>query len=257
MLERKEIRRRLLLKLFGSPLTLLPMMAGTIATLSPVFFDIQPGIPLFIGISAITAATVGTALRALLGRDKITQEIIDEANEEVVFARQRQLLALRTRLKHDGDPRTEGLFDDLQHLVEDLKGADIEETLNEAAADDLQQGIDNLYQGCLNTLEKTVELHHTAVGLNTRKAREALMNERERLLSEVERSVERLGGIVTELRTMSIAGPSAAKLDDLSGALKDTLQAAKQTEEEASRWTALGRDERAIRQAQSQRKETN
>ena len=234
--DRDELRRRLLLRLFGSPITLVPAFTGAVAALTPLFFNIDPGIPLFIGVTGLVAAGASVVIRSLYGRDRISREIVDELEQQSSRNQERALDALQARLEADTDPRDERLLGDLRALVRKVsKERDWREQVNVLAAADILRGMDELFSGCVRSLQRSVELRDLAAEMGTPDARGSLLHERERLIHEVERSLVQLSSFVTQLRTLdtvsSDIGPDLARIQ---AELDSSLSAARATARETS-----------------------
>ncbi|MBT3223430.1 MAG: hypothetical protein HN348_30530 [Proteobacteria bacterium] len=243
VLDRKQIRRRLLLKLFGSPTTLLPVAGGMTAMLFPVFFQADPAIPLFLGVTGVAVGLAALVLRGLLGRERITEEVLAEHEQETSANQEVMLNALERRLERDRDARTEALLGDLRELVGVLRDDnEWRSKMSSVAASDILDGVDELFGGCVQSLDRTLELHNMAIKINTKSAREGLMVERERIITEVERSVEQLSTFVTKLRTLGTESDGGPNLASIRTGLDTSIAAARATAEEARSWSPLDRE---------------
>ena len=233
---REEIRRRLLLRLFGSPLTLLPLVGGAGFLLSPLFFAFPAAIPAFLGITTLAFGGAGVGIRWMKLKDRISQEVLEEMELEAIQVREARLNALLKRLEADGDPRTDGLLRDVQQLVGALKqDAQWRDQINVVAAGDILAGIDELFTGSVERLTRSVELFEMAQGLSTTEAREQLLGERERSLAEVQQSVKALSALVGDLRVLASESADAGpNLDEIQLRLRTSLKAARLTERETS-----------------------
>jgi hypothetical protein len=203
MAQREEIRRRLLLRLFGDPLTIGLGLLGTISLLSPLFFQFEPAIPVFVGILGIVGAVGLVAIKLLIAKEKISDEVYAELEEEAVEKTRVDLDQLAAELELDNDPRTEGYLSDLRALNESFhQDADWKKGVNEIAQADITGGIKALFSGCVKSLRRSLSLADTLSAMSTEAARASLQMERERLLAEVETSVAALSKLVTELNTL-------------------------------------------------------
>ena len=215
MAQREEIKRRLLLRLFGDPLTIGLGLLGTTALLSPVLFQLEPAVPVFVGISGLVSAAGVVAIKLLLSKDRISSEVHAEMNQEAAARDELDLDRLASDLELDNDPRTERYLGDLRALrtrfVEDdgWRGG-----VNVVAEDDISAGIDALFQGCVTSLRRSLTLADTLSAMSTEAARASLQMERERLLAEIETSIAALSKLVTDLHTMD--GQAQVESPDLS-----------------------------------------
>ena len=242
-MDRREIERRLLLRLLGSPVTLIPLFGGGISALTPLFFNVEPGIPLFLGITGVVAAGVSVLIRLLVSRDKISREVLGELQQRASATQERALDDLHQRLARDRDERDERLLADLRTLVDQVSG-DWSEQVNVVASADILRTIDQLFQGCVRSLERTLRLKEMADQMGTPEARHGLLQERERLLSEVRQSVIQLSSLVTQLRMLDMTSPtSGTDLAAIRDELDRSLAAAQATANEARTWAPESRPE--------------
>ena len=101
------------------------------------------------------------------------------------------------------------------------------------AAADILRGIDELFTGCVRSLQRSVELRDLAAELGTEQAADSLLRERERIIREVERSLVELSSFVTKLRTLDTASSSIGPdLASIQLELDRSLQAARVTVQE-------------------------
>lgn len=235
MSTREAIRRRLLLQLFGSPFTLFPALAGVSAALSPVFFDLDPALPIFAGITGLAVAAGSVLIQLVVRKDDISAEVRAELDAVEAAGHVAQLEGLTERLRADGDPRTETLLSDLRALTGGVaQDAQWRQALNPAVVDDIMGGIDQLFDGCVHSLERTAHLHEMARDLGTPAAREALAIERAALIDEVEQSVTRLGHLVSELKVLGVqSGGRDSGLDRIRAEIDRNLDAARKSAAEA------------------------
>ncbi len=254
MAERDEIRRRLLWRLFGTPVTLVPILGGVSAALTPVLFGIDPAVPLFVGITGIVGGVMGLALRAILGRETISQSILDELEEEQMAEFRARMKLLRRRLEDDGDARTEGLLDDLLALTDTIKNdAEWRRNVNTVVAADLMQGVDDLFDGCLRNLEHSLELARTIRKVNTPAAKQGLVDDRERVVGEITASVGELSRYLSELRVLGTEVAPEKELQRIRGDIDRSLAAARQTVRETEGWHDTDDDLRRARARAAQK----
>ncbi len=255
--DRKELRQKLMLRLFGSPLTLVPALGGITSALTPLFFNVDPGLPLFVGITGLVFAGASVAIRAMYGRDRISREIVEELEQKSARSHEQALDALHARLEQDEDPRDERLLADLRALVRKVateRGWRAQ--VNVLAAADILRGIDELFAGCVRSLQRSVELRDLAAEMGTESARHALHSERERLIQEVRASLVSLSSFVTQLRTLDTAsshlGPDLARIQ---AELDRSLAAARATAQETHDTSSSDERLQAARRARAASKE--
>jgi len=245
MLSREELRRQINLRIFGSPATLLPLLGGGAALVSPIFFSIAPAVPIFIGISGLVAAGGNVLIQSLLSRDKIIREILAEADSQDQEARTSTLNALHSKLAADGDARTHKLLSDLRALVEAIRDGDWQNKINAAASADILRGVDELFSGTVRRLERTIDLTKMIRKIDTPAAKQNLIAERQRLVDEVIASVAQLSAFVAKLNSVGIDAESLENLGDIVQGLERDLGFAEQSAKQAASLAASSHTSRS------------
>jgi hypothetical protein len=254
MAQRDEIRRRLLLRLFGDPLTIGLGLLGTTSLLSPLFFQFEPAIPLFVGVSGIVSAMGVVAIKLLVSKDQIAEEVHAELEEEAVQKADVDLDRLAADLELDNDPRTESYLSDLRALYRRFHhDSDWRNGVNEVAQSDISEGIESLFAGCVTSLRRSLALADTLSAVSTEAARASLQMERERLLAEVETSVASLSRLVTELNSLGTQqGGESPDLSRIRSEIGLSLKAARATARETKNMME-GPQKRKLQQAALQK----
>ncbi len=206
-LDRAAVKKKLVLRLLSSPLTMLPVLAGITDLLVLWTFSIDSGAGIFAGIAGILAG-LGIFLTRLFLDDAASKDAIEALEKEVQKERERTLDELDRKLADDGDPRTEGSLRDLRALAAAFqKGSSWSDSLNSGSTFDILAGVDQLFNRCVLSLEKTLDLWYTASKMTTSEARSAILNQRAQIIDEVCESIKQLGKILAGIRSIS-AGES-------------------------------------------------
>jgi hypothetical protein len=237
MLSRKELRRQINLRIFGSPATLVPLLGGGVALASPLFFSIAPAVPIFLGITGLVAAGGNVLIQSLLSREKIVREILDESESQDHANREADLSRLHSKLSADGDARTQKLLSDLRALVGAIHEGSWRTRLNGSAVADIQRGVDTLYNGALATLRRTLELTEMIRKLGTPAAKKTLVAERSTLIEEVIESVAELTKFMTRLDTVAVTTHTSEDLGQIVKGLESDLEIARHSMEQAAALT--------------------
>ncbi|KPJ86118.1 hypothetical protein AMJ57_00520 [Parcubacteria bacterium SG8_24] len=238
MLERREFKRKFMIRLLASPLTLIPLLGGATLLIAQWAFGFASGPLAFVGLTGVLAGIGSCVTRFLTGSERVGREVLDELERETERGRQRALDDLGTRLQGDGDPRTERLLGDLRELTRAFKEDDSwSADVGTLSSFDIISGVDRLFQGCVRALERSVRLAETAGRLNVPEARRSILDKRERLIAEVGKSVERLGGILVQVQALSVEKDSdSSALQELRDELDRNLEVARKVEEQISSW---------------------
>jgi len=231
-LDEKRLRRKLILKLMSSPMTLVPMMVGVSAIAGTWALDANMGLGLFIGLAAFMAAGGAFMTRLIVGGEDAAKKAIDELQHETLAEQEHALDELESRLKEDGDKRTEAALGDLRAIAEAFDREDLwTDGLNSKSAFDIMEGVGRLFDRCVGSLEQTLHLWQLAGKMKTKDARRPMLEQREEIIGEVARSIGQLGKILVDVQKFEGASESTVGLGRLRDELDQSLDFAKQVEE--------------------------
>ena len=240
MPDETKLRRRVLLKLLSSPVTMLPFLGGVTVTAASWALNVRPAAGLFVGLAGVLAATGTFFTRLLLAGEDTAKETIKEIQEEDSLSREAALDALDERLAMDGDRRTESALRDLRTFVRKFREERLVSAhLNSRTAFDVVQRVEDLFDRCVASLEESLDLLETARQMNTREARRPILDQRERIIREVGESVVHLGRILVQIQEIRTADSPAAGLNRIREELDRSLDVARRVDE---RMQALERE---------------
>jgi hypothetical protein len=255
-MDRKQLTRRLLL----GPLdwiTLAPLVGSLTVGLGLWALSIRSALAWF-GCVAVALLSVGVYLQRLfMGWDRRTREIIDAWRRDEEARKNGELDVLYQGLKADGDPRTENLLHDLRTLTRAFAAdADVSSDLTSLRAFDIVSDVDRLFQSSVNYLRQSLELWHTADRMTNKGVAARLLERREDLILEVQRSLEQLGDVLANMKQLSIESDKRSRLDDLRQQLNRHLSAAQKVEARVLSWGRSGvsaeDEERYLRESAGQ-----
>lgn len=236
---RHRLRKKYLLGLLASPLTLLPALGGaTCLTAGAVGL----GAPLTLlagGAGLLFGAGVFLQRLALGGNrvlDRAKEEVEREAREDELRAqraREEYLDDLDRRLTGDHDPRTETALRDLRALNETFsKGEFLRDNRSLLATFDLLSLVEGLFRQCVDSLEETLRLHQAAGRASSAKVRASIRGRRDAIIASLQQSVDALNQTLGELQGLGAAGANQeARLAQQRDVLRRRLDAAKRVEE--------------------------
>lgn len=232
VLDEKRLRRKLILKLMSSPMTLVPMMAGVSAIAGSWAMNANMGLGLFVGLAAFMIAGGAFVTRLIVGGESEAKKAIDELQRETLAEQEKELDELEARLKEDGDKRTEAALGDLRAIAEAFNEEDLwTNGLNSKSAFDIMDGVGRLFDRCVRSLEQTLHLWQLAGKMQTIAARRPILEQREEIIGEVARSISQLGKILVDVQKFEAAHESSDGLGRLREELDQSLNFAKQVEE--------------------------
>ncbi|MFL2911372.1 MAG: hypothetical protein ACJZ70_12635 [Limisphaerales bacterium] len=136
------------------------------------------------------------------------------------------------RLTLDGDSRTEDSMQDLRSLRQAFSQLDkIAPDLNRAMIDEIQKRAEELFQQCVRSLEKSLQLWKTADSLASELAQKPIMEQREKLVGEVIGTVEHMSRTLAAVQGITKKSDGDARLQTLRGELDQSLEVAKKVEQ--------------------------
>jgi len=228
VLDRSAFRKKLALKVFSSPATLFPIVAGITDFLALWVFGSKSGWWLFAGMAAVLGG-LGIFFTRLLLDDTASKKTVEALEQEAGKTRERALDELEQRLAADGDPRTESSLKDLRTLASVFRqGGSWTASLASRSAFDIAQGVEQLFDRCVHCLAKTLELWRIAQKMSGLEARAAILEQRERLIGEVDESIRQLGKILAGIEGIGTGQSSGdSELARLRSELDRSLEVAR------------------------------
>jgi len=231
-----EARKKMLLDLFGSPLTLFPWAAGAASLIISWAFG---GIPIlnFIGglgglIGLGAFATRLTGYKSLLSKQRKYE------HEEKLKQRKDELDRLDAKLTRDMDPRTQNCLRQIRHLYQSLE-EDIQGDVSKSGYQILET-IEELFEACVDQLAHSYDLHETAKELSG-KNKKRIKQEREQIVEEVVEATAHLGRFVQQFRMLK-SKRNKKDLSSLRKQLDTHLDVAKKVNAEISDYDILDQE---------------
>lgn len=236
MLDESKLKRRVALKLLGSPLTLLPAMLGMTALTATWAMNWNIGIGLFAGLTGALLAAGGFLTRLVLNGDRVAGQVAEELTREEQLAQERALDDLdRLLTSADSDPRPETSLRDMRTLLKTFEQSGAgSNPLNARSWFDIQSMARRLFDQCVHSLRQTAELWQTAQRLSTPAARAPILEQRETLIADVQASIKQLSDTLVALQTLGAGEHSTGELNRIRDELDQSLAVAKKVEERMS-----------------------
>ena len=195
-----DVKRKVLLDIFASPLTLLPVVGGATALLVSWAVGGNPALTMG-GIAGVLGGVGMFASRMIFGLEKLTNQAYEYVLKKQQANQQAALQRLDQRLRKDRDPRTERLLAQLQTLYRELQ-RDIEQGKISVSAHEVLDGVDSVFTVCVDYLDRSFRLWETASRM-TGAARNNVLQQREELIVEVARSCEHLEQTINHLNEVA------------------------------------------------------
>lgn len=222
-----EYRKRVLMRILSSPFVLLPFIAGATVSLATWALGLEPAaIYWFSSIVAMLMSPGVFITKMLVGSEVVCKDVMEEMQEEANQAGKNELDDLEKALIADGDPRTEKQLRDLRTLVSnfsDSKFSALE--IDAMSAVEIMSTVEELFTQSVKHLKQTLDLWNAASELENPKARKPLLEQRENLIIEVEKSIEQLGQNLADIEVMRLSSDPGGDLkkirEQLAGQIKD------------------------------------
>lgn len=179
------------------------------------------------GLVGVLGGVGFLATRLIFGLEKITENAFQYLNDQRREAQEQALDLLEVRLRGDEDPRTQTYLRDLRTLYTDFQD-DLRSGRVAGAARTVLEQVEKLFQAAVKHLEHSYHLWVTA-GRMSDDARQALLEERERVVQEVQETVEHLSKTIEQFHSFRVKA-SEAELAKLREELDETMQVARRAE---------------------------
>jgi len=222
-----QVKKKVLLDLFASPLTVLPVAGGLSAWMLSWAIDGS----LWLNLGGLVGVLGGLGLlatRLIFGLEQITARAHEYQHQQQREEQEDKLDRLRSQLRRDDDPRTQTYLRTLRDLYDGLQEDVASGKLTRRAGIVLGQ-VDKLFQAAVKHLEHSYHLWKTAKRLSG-SARQKLNDEREQVIQEVKETVEHLSKAIEQFHSFRVQ-ENEAELAKLREELDATMQVARRAEE--------------------------
>ncbi|HNQ90436.1 MAG TPA: hypothetical protein PKM73_17615 [Verrucomicrobiota bacterium] len=229
MPDEKEIRRRVLLRLASHPLVLGPFVVGLTALAAVWALGLRTGLGLFAGLAGLLGAAGAFLTQWILRGEAVARKVTQQAIDEEAGLRQARLDDLDKHLtRADKDPRPETALRDLRALVRAL--AELEAGAPPAQLAllvEIRSRVDQLFDQCVHSIQQTDRLWQTAAQLSSAAARKPLLDQRERLIDDVQSTIRQLSDTLVGIQNLGEREGSSRELTRLREELDENLALAR------------------------------
>ena len=230
-----DVKKKVLLELFVSPWTVLPLAGG----LSAWMLSWATGGSTTLNLAGLAGVLGGfgmLATRLIFGIEEITHKAYAFLYDQQRRQREAALDALDAKLSSDNDQRSEHCLRELRHLYQIVQDQ-VQEGSISGSAHHILEKVEQLFQACVRQLERSYELWRAAEKL-TGRARQTMLRERDEIVQEVSESIQQLAASVEQLNSFKFR-QDEAELAKLREELDVSMRVARRAEQ---RMASLGTD---------------
>ena len=232
MSDESQLRRQVLLRLAGSASVLAPLVGGATVALGTWALNAQTGLGIFALVAGVLGSVGALFTKAVLGGPDLRAAVEKELSEVDRNHQESRLDQLdRTLSSIDQDPRPEVSLRDLRALRASFDElAARPDGSNSLLTTEVISQVRMLSERSIVSLRQTIDLQMTVSRLNSPAAAAPLWAERERLIGEVQATVQQLGQTLAALQSLGTHS-AAPELRRLRAELDSSLDAARRAEE--------------------------
>lgn len=219
-----SVKKKVLLDLFVSPWTVIPIVGGLSAWLLSWGVDGSTTLNL-IGLAGVTAGLGIQATRLIFGIEELTEKAHAYLTEQEKAEQDQRLSELARQLEQDDDPRSEECLRRLRRLYDSLQS----EPPKGRTAIVFRSKVEELFQAAVKQLERSLELWKKSQALPGNASR-PLLAERRKAIDEVVLTVNHVTRTVEQYHAFQMQ-ESDDELAKLREELDQTIEAARRADE--------------------------
>jgi hypothetical protein len=227
-----EVRKKVFIRLLGHPVVIAPFMLGVTAWTAVWALSFPAGLGWFAACAGVLGSAGAYLSRVILDNGRTARVVIAEAEQKEQQATQAALDELDRRLvTADDDPRPEIALRDLRALVRAFdEFADKTDSLNAPAVLEVRSRVRQLFDYSVRSLEQTLQLGDTAKILHLPEARKPLLEQREKIIADIQAGIRQLGDTLAALQRIGTGDQTNRELSRLRDELDQSLQIASRVE---------------------------
>lgn len=219
-----SVKKKVLLDLFVSPWTVVPIVGGMSAWLLSWGIDGNTTLNL-IGLVGVMAGLGIQATRLIFGIEELTAKAHAYLTEQEKAEQDQRLSELARKLEQDDDPRTEECLLRLRRLYDSLQS----EAPKGRTAIIFREKVEQLFQAAVKQLERSLELWEKAQQLPGG-ANRPLLQERRKAIDEVVLTINHVTRTVEQYHAFQLQ-ESDHELAKLREELDQTIEVARRADE--------------------------
>ncbi len=229
-----DVRKKVLLDLFASPSSLIPIVGGLSALI--LSWALEGGVAttcLGLGMAGVLAGLGIFATRLILGLEDITSRAYEYLHTEKSKKQEEALDQLERKLRKDHDPRTQEGLRELRELYRTFVG-DVKAGRITRATHEILEIVEDLFRTSVERLERSYELWESAREMSG-PSKEKTLQQREEVVEDVILTIRHLDKTVAQCRNLATE-KKRDTLGRLREELDEAIQVARRTEERMASW---------------------
>ncbi|MEE8450823.1 MAG: hypothetical protein V3R99_02880 [Thermoguttaceae bacterium] len=227
-----DVRRKVLLDLFASPSTLLPIVGGVSALILSWAIDGGPALSM-LGLAGLLGGMGWFATRLIFGLEDITSNAYEFLHEQQRHKQEEALDDLDNRLRKDRDPRTQESLRQLRELYGKFVG-DVQSGKINRSTHEILEIVEELFRTSVAQLEVSYQLWQTSRTLG-KEAKQKMLAQRDEVVEEVVDTIRHLGTTIEQFFAFT-RKKNKDNLGRLREELDEAIRVARRTEERMASW---------------------
>jgi hypothetical protein len=216
----------------ASPSVILPAIAGAGALLLGLILGQPTGTLTFLGAVGLLVAGGMAVTRLILRTDELARSVHEDALEDAHEQHEDYLRRLARQLRRDRDDRTGEILRRLHQLHERFREDGLLLGRPESAVMlEIREKVEQLYWSCLRSLERSLVMWRAAGKMSTPETRQAVLDRREKLVTEVQGGIAHLETTVDQLVAQGLRRGDEQGMVRVRDELETGLQVARRVEE--------------------------
>ena len=209
-----ELRKRILLELFVTPVTMIPLALGfTCFALSYVF----GGVLAFLGFAAMALGFGALITNVVFNLKSISQRALKQWRSAEKQKQNQKLDSLDAKLRKTKETDDENHLRNLRELYQAFCDDTSAGRISEHTPPDMLSQIDEIFNACIHSLENSYELFKMAKRMRG-DLKKGLQTQRMGMIDDVGESVSEMSRAINEVRSLKLK----SKSDDLQR-VRDSL----------------------------------